>query len=135
MKESTKLVYFQMFHSKNLILKSGVLITTHCLAKARTSEEMDRTLHTDFAKSRTTWDIFTKFSALLQLWKIWFLTKFEGFSSKIGPATPMGSFFHFWREIQILSTYCLDFLCKADFHKGRQLVKIWCWYLNPPLRN
>ena len=86
--------------------------------RSRTSEEMDRTLHTDFAKSRTTWDILTKISALLQLWKIWFLTKFEGCSSKIGPTTPMGSFIWFWLEIQIFSTYDLDFLCNVGFHRG-----------------
>ena len=105
------------------------------LAKPRTSEEMDRTLHTDFAKSRTTWDILTKISTLLKLWKIWFLTKFKGCSSKIETAMPMGSFLRFLREIQILSTYDLDFLCKAGFYRGQQLVKIWCWYLNPLLRN
>ena len=35
--------------------------------KPRTSEEMDRTLLTDFAKSRITRDILTKILALLQL--------------------------------------------------------------------
>ena len=87
-------------------------------ARARTSKEVDRTLHTDFAKFKTPWDFLTKISALLQLWKIWFLTKFEGCSSKIVPATPIGSFLRFWREIQILSTYDLHFLSKAGFHRG-----------------
>ena len=55
----------------------------------------------------------TKISASLQLKKIRILTKFEGCSSNIGPAMPIRSFLHFWREIQILSTYDLDFLHKA----------------------
>ena len=58
----------------------------------------------------------TKISASLQLRIIWILTKFEGCSSKIGPATPVRSFLHFWQEIQILSTYDLDFLQIADFN-------------------
>ena len=103
--------------------------------RSRTSKEMDRTLYADFAKFKTTRDFLTKISAILQIWKIWFLTKFEGCSSKIVPATPIGSFLRFWREIQILSTYDLDFLCKAGFHRGLQLVKIWCWHLNPLVRN
>ena len=65
----------------------------------------------------------TKISASLQLEKIWILTKFEGCSSKIGPTTPFWSFLHFWREIQILSTYDLDFLHKAGFYRGWKLVK------------
>ena len=56
------------------------------------------------------------------------MTKFEGCSSKIGPATPIRSFLHFWREIQILSTYDLDFLHKAGFllrlTTGKNLVLI-----------
>ena len=105
------------------------------MAYPRTPQDMDGTLTLIFANSKTTWDFVTKFSALLQLRKIWILTKFEGCSSKIGPTTPFWSFLHFWREIQILSTYDLNFLHKAGFHRGWQLVKIWCWYLQPLLRN
>ena len=101
----------------------------------RTPQGMDGTLTLIFANSKTTWDFVTKFSALLQLRKTWILTKFDRCSSKIGPNTPFWIFLHFWREIRILSTYHLIFLQKAGFHRGWQLVKIWCWYLQPLLRN
>ena len=103
--------------------------------RPRTSQDMDETLTLIFANSKTTWDFVTKFAAFLQLRKIWILSKFEECSSKIGPTTPFRIFLHFWRELQILSTYDLNFLHKAGFHRGWQLVKIWCWYLQPLLRN
>ena len=123
-------------HCQNtLALLHKVTIIWELLGYSRTPQDIDGTLTLIFANSKTTWDFVTKFSAFLQLRKIWILTKFEGCSSKIGPATPIRSFLHFWREIQILSTYDLDFLHKAGFHRGWQLVKIWCWYLQPLLRN
>ena len=87
-------------------------------AKTRTPQDMDGTLTLIFAKSKTIWDILMKISALLQLRPISILTKFQGHSSKIGSATPVRIFTRFWREIQILGTYDLDFLYKAGFHRG-----------------
>ena len=85
---------------------------------------MDGTLTLIFAKSKTIWDILMKISALLQLRPISILTKFQGRSSKIGSATPVRSFRRFWREIQILGTYDLDFCTKWVFKE----VKGW-WNL------
>ena len=95
----------------------------------RTSLDMDGTLTLIFANSVTTQDIITKISASFQITLEWILTKFEGCGLKSKGATPIRSFLHSWREIQILSTYDLDFLYKAGFHRGWQLVKIWCRYL------
>ena len=86
--------------SKNFINISKIFILkSDDRNKARISKDMDRTLYAYFAYFKTTWDFPTKISALLQLSKIWLLIKFEGCSSKIGPATPIGSFLRFWREI------------------------------------
>ena len=85
------------------------------LDRARTSEEMDRTLNTDFFKTRATWDILTKISELLQLWKIDFLTKSEGCSSKIVPATPIGSFLCFWGKSKFWAPVILIFCAKQVF--------------------
>ena len=82
---------------------------------------MDRTLTLIFANSVTTQDIITKISAFFQITLEWILTKFEGCGLKSKGATPIRSFLHSWREIQILSTYDLDFLYKAGFHRGWQL--------------
>ena len=73
-------------------------------AYARTSQDMDGALHTDFANFYTIWGSATKISALLQLRKKLILTKFEGRGSKNGPTTPIWSFRRFWREIQIRGT-------------------------------
>ena len=100
-----------------------------CFPNTRTSLDMDGTLTLIFANSVTTQDIITKISASFQLSLEWILTKFEGCGLKSKGATPIRSFLHSWREIQILSTYDLDFLYKAGFHRGWQLVKIWCRYL------
>ena len=109
---------------------------TWCLyVYPRTSQDMDGALHTDFANFYTTWGSITKISASLQLKIIWILTKFEGCSWKIGPAMPIKRFLRFCWEIQIMNTYDLNILCKAGSHRGWQLVKIWCWYLQPLLRN
>ena len=69
---------------------------------------MDGALTLIFAKSETPLDITTKISAFLKLRKKRFLTKFEGCGSKNRPATPIGSFRCFWREIQIQATKCLQ---------------------------
>ena len=96
---------------------------------------MDGTLTLIFAKLNTAWNITTKISAFLQLRKKWIFTKYEGCGSKIGPATPIWSFRCFWREIQIQGTKSLQIWYKAGNYWGEQLVKIWCWYLKPLLRN
>ena len=75
--------------------------------KSRTPQDMDGTLTLIFAKLETSWNITAKISAFLQLRKKWILTKFEGCGSKNGPATPIWSFRHFWREIQIQCTKSL----------------------------
>ena len=79
---------------------------------------MDGALHTDFANFYTIWGSETKISALLQLRKKWILTKFEGCGSKIGPATPIWSFRHFWQEIQIWGTQTHQNLYKAGSYEG-----------------
>ena len=76
--------------------------------RSRTPQDMDRTLTLIFAKLETTWNITTKISAFLQLEEKWILTKFVECGSKIGPTTPIWSFRHFWQEIQIQGTKCLQ---------------------------
>ena len=44
---------------------------------------MDRTIHIDFAKFEVDWDIIAL--SFLKLREIWILTKFGGYSLKIGP--------------------------------------------------
>ena len=61
---------------------------------ARTSQDMDGALHTDFANFYTIWGIARKISALLQLRKKWILTKFEGRGSKNEPATVFENYFY-----------------------------------------
>ena len=111
-----------------------VKVLVQC-TKPRTPQDMDGTLTLIFAKLETNWNITTKISAFLQLRKKWILTKFEGCGSKNGPATPIWSFRHFWQEIQIQGTKSLQIWYKAGTYWGLQLVKIWCWYLKPLLRN
>ena len=79
---------------------------------------MDGALHTDFANFYAIWDSPTKILALLQLWKKWILTKFEGCGSKNGPATPIWSFKRFWREIQIQCTKSLQIEYKVGTYWG-----------------
>ena len=74
---------------------------------------MDGALHTDFANFYTILGSATKISALLQLKEKWILTKFEGRGSKNGPAMPIWSFRHFWREIQIQGTNGLQIWYKV----------------------
>ena len=88
------------------------------LDKARTPQDMDGTLTLIFAKLKTSWNIITKISALLQLRKKWILTKFEGCDSKNGPATPIWSFKCFWREIQIQCTKSLQIWYKVGTYWG-----------------
>ena len=105
------------------------------LARARTPQDMDRTLTLIFAKLETTWNITTKISAFLQLRKKWILTKFEGCGSKTGPATPISilNYSRAWQSFKV--SYVLHIWYKAGSHRVWQLVKIWWWYLKPSLRN
>ena len=65
---------------------------------------MDGALHADFANFYTIWGSATKISAVLELWWKRILTKFEGCSTEIKPATPIWNFRRFWQEIRIQGT-------------------------------
>ena len=121
-KKSVKKMYFRLISDCKYI-------------RSRTPQDMDGTLTLIFTKLETSWNITTKISALLQLRMQWILTKFEGRGSKNGPALSIWSFRRFWREIQIRGTKSLQIWYKAGNYWGEQLVKIWCWYLKPLLRN
>ena len=62
--------------------KIGPLFLSQPYGYPRTSQDMNGALHTDFANFYAIWGSRTKILALLQLRKIWILTKFEGCSSK-----------------------------------------------------
>ena len=64
----------------------------------------------------------------------WFHTKFGGCGLKIWPARSIWSFRRFCRDNQIQGTWSLQIFYKVVFYRVQQ-VKIWCWYLEPLLRN
>ena len=56
---------------------------------------MDGALTLIFANSKTTWDFVTKFSAFLQLKKMWILTNLKGVAQNLDPPHPLEVFYIF----------------------------------------